>query len=194
MAGRGDDIDATGAATATDAAEDEERGKRDLAALARGGRINFFGFILRLLARIPFLFIAGRFYGAEALGRFAFALVVVEFAAILSTLGLKRGLAQQLSKSDPSEHTHIAWDGLVVAMVGSLVAMTILFLFPNLIFPNSEIRGLEGLIPITVLLLAWTEVMLAACNYRHDIASTVRSRAVVAGRLAETPLASRMTM
>ena len=42
----------------------------DMAALARGGRINFFGFILRLMARLPFLFIAGRMYGAEALGRF----------------------------------------------------------------------------------------------------------------------------
>jgi hypothetical protein len=46
----------------------------DLAALARGGRINFFGFVLRLLARLPFLFIAGRFYGPELLGRFAYAM------------------------------------------------------------------------------------------------------------------------
>ena len=36
----------------------------DIAALAKGGRTNFFGFLLRLAARMPFLFIAGRFYGA----------------------------------------------------------------------------------------------------------------------------------
>ena len=53
------------------AAATETAPSADLAALARGGRINFFGFILRLLARLPFLFIAGRMYGAEALGRFA---------------------------------------------------------------------------------------------------------------------------
>ena len=35
-----------------------------MATLARGGRLNFFGFILRLVARLPFLFIAGRIYGA----------------------------------------------------------------------------------------------------------------------------------
>jgi hypothetical protein len=35
----------------------------DIAALAKGGRTNFFGFVLRLAARIPFLFIAGRLYG-----------------------------------------------------------------------------------------------------------------------------------
>ena len=43
----------------------------DMATLARGGRLNIFGFLLRLVARIPFLFIAGRIYGAAALGRFA---------------------------------------------------------------------------------------------------------------------------
>jgi hypothetical protein len=36
----------------------------DIAALAKGGRTNFFGFLLRLAARLPFLFIAGRIYGA----------------------------------------------------------------------------------------------------------------------------------
>ena len=45
--------------------------RTDMADLARGGRINFMGFVLRLIARLPFLFIAGRMYGPEALGRFA---------------------------------------------------------------------------------------------------------------------------
>ncbi|WP_260482963.1 lipopolysaccharide biosynthesis protein [Sphingomicrobium flavum] len=154
-------------------------GKRDLAALARGGRINFFGFVLRLIARIPFLLIAGQFYGAEALGRFAYALIAVEFAAQLGTFGLKRGLAQQLSQSDGRDHTHICWDALVVGALGSLLTMSLLFLFPQAMFPNSEVRGLERLLPITVLALAWTEIALAALAYRHNIGATVRSRAIV---------------
>ena len=68
----------------------------DIAALAKGGRTNLFGFALRLAARLPFLFIAGRFYGPELLGRFAYAVIVIELAAQLATLGMKRGLAQQL--------------------------------------------------------------------------------------------------
>ena len=71
----------------------------DIAALAKGGRTNFFGFLLRLLARAPFLFIASRLYGASALGRFASALVMVEFAGQMATLGQKRGLAQRLAET-----------------------------------------------------------------------------------------------
>ena len=52
----------------------------DIALLARGGRTNVFGFVLRLIARLPFLFIAGRMYGPDALGRFAYAILVIEFA------------------------------------------------------------------------------------------------------------------
>ena len=80
--------------TATDRSLPDDRD--DIAALAKGGRTNIFGFLLRLAARLPFLFIAGRWYGADALGRFAYAVLVVEFIAQIATLGLKRGLAGAL--------------------------------------------------------------------------------------------------
>jgi O-antigen/teichoic acid export membrane protein len=160
--------------------ESEKQGAAtaDLAALARGGRINFFGFILRLLARLPFLFIAGRMYGAEQLGRFAYAVLILEFASQLATLGLKRGLAQQLAKTD-KPHVCVVADALLVAAVGSAIAMTILALFPQAMFPNSEITGMEWALPITVFALAWSDICLAALAYRHDVTSTVRARAIV---------------
>ena len=150
----------------------------DLAALARGGRINFFGFVLRLAARLPFLFIAGRMYGAEELGRFAYAVLVVEFAAQLATLGLKRGLAHQLAHTD-KPHVCVVYDALLVGAIGSLVGMALLFAFPQAMFPNSEIHGLEWLLPVAVIALAWSDVMLAALAYRHDVGATVRARAIV---------------
>ena len=151
----------------------------DLAALARGGRINFFGFILRLLARLPFLFIAGRIYGAEALGRFAYAVLIVEFAAQLATLGLKRGLAQQLSQTSDKPHVCVVWDALLVAAVGSGLAMALLMVFPQAMFPNSAITGLEWLLPVTIFAVAWSDITLAALAYRHDVGATVRARAIV---------------
>ena len=150
----------------------------DLAALARGGRINLLGFALRLAARLPFLFIAGRIYGAAALGRFAFAILVVEFAAQLATLGLKRGLAEQLAHSE-KPHSCIVADALIVAALGSAVAMILLAIFPQAMFPNSEIAGLEWLLPVTVIAVAWSDVMLAALAYRNDVGATVRARAVI---------------
>ncbi len=154
------------------------KGTADLAALARGGRINFLGFCLRLAARLPFLFIAGRLYGAAALGRFAYAILIVEFAAQIATLGLKRGLAEQLAQTD-RPHTFVVWDGLLVAAIASALAMALLFLFPQAMFPNSEIHGLEWLLPVAVIALAWSDVMLAALAYRSDVGATVRARAIV---------------
>ncbi|SNS81633.1 Membrane protein involved in the export of O-antigen and teichoic acid [Sphingomonas laterariae] len=150
----------------------------DIADLAKGGRTNFFGFLLRLVARIPFLFIAGRLYGPTELGRFALAILVLEFAAQLATLGLKRGLAQQLSKNE-RPHVHIVWDGLLIAGCGSAVAAAILASLPQLMFPNSEINGLEELMPLIIFAIAWSDVSLAALAYRHDVAATVRARAVI---------------
>jgi O-antigen/teichoic acid export membrane protein len=151
---------------------------QDLASLAKGGRTNVFGFLLRLLARIPFLFIAGRLYGPDALGRFAYAILVIEFAAQLATLGLKRGLAQQLSTAD-RPHVCVVWDGLLVAGIASGLASALLISVPQLMFPNSQLNGLDRLLPLTIFALAWSDVALAACAYKLNVAATVRARAVI---------------
>jgi O-antigen/teichoic acid export membrane protein len=150
----------------------------DIQALAKGGRTNFFGFLLRLAARLPFLFIAGRWYGADALGRFAYAVIIVEFAAQLATLGLKRGLAQQLSKTE-RPHVHVVWDALLVGAIAAAIAATILGGVPELMFPNSGINGLEWLLPLTIFALVWSDISLAALAYRLNIAATVTARSVV---------------
>lgn len=150
----------------------------DLAALARGGRINFFGFVLRLAARLPFLFIAGRFYGPELLGRFAYAIIVIELAAQLATMGLKRGLAQQLARTD-QPHVCVVFDGLLAAFIASAAASAVLMIFPQAMFPAGDIEGAEWLLPLVIFGIAGADIALAALAYRHDVASTVRVRAVV---------------
>ena len=151
---------------------------RDIDALARGGRTNIAGFGLRLLARIPFLFIAGRLYGPALVGRFAIAVVVVELAALLATLGLKRGLAQALSLGERPA-AWIVWDALAVAFVVSMVATFVLAAFPQAMYPNSAIRGLDRWLPCIIVASAWSDVSLAALAYRHDVQATVNARAIV---------------
>lgn len=163
---------------ARDGAAPAADGGADIAALARGGRTNFIGFLLRLAARLPFLFIAGRLYGADALGRFASALIIVELAGQLATLGLKRGLAKELSRGERTDASVVA-DGLMVSGLLSLVLVAILLAFPAPMFPNGVSARSDLLLPLAILPLALTEVALAALAFRFNIAATVRSRAIV---------------
>lgn len=158
----------------------EAQAADDIAAIARGGRTNFFGFFLRLAARIPFLFIAGRApaYGPEALGRFASALVVIELTAMLCTLGEKRGLAQRLAESD--EHpANVVADGMLVALITSSVLAGFFWLVPAPMFPGGSYSEIDRLMVLAIPPLALTEIWLAALAYRFNIGATVRARAVV---------------
>ena len=157
----------------------ERTDEGDIAALAKGGRTNFFGFLLRLAARLPFLFIAGRLYGAEALGRFASALVIVELVAMLCTMGEKRGLAQRLSDGDAAQANHLVFDGLLVAFLFGSAGALLLYSIPALMFPSGQYTQLDRLIVLVIPALAMTEIALSAQAYRFDIATTVRARAVV---------------
>ena len=153
-------------------------GPGDIETLAQGGRTNFFGFLLRLAARLPFLFIAGRWYGADALGRFAYATIVVEFFGQIATLGLKRGLAQQLSTSE-RDPVCIVWDGMLVGWVASAIMVGILILFPEIMFPNSEINGRDQLLALTIFGWAGSDIALAALAYRGNIGATVTARSLI---------------
>jgi O-antigen/teichoic acid export membrane protein len=150
----------------------------DIAALARGGRTNIIGFLMRLAARLPFLFIAGRIYGPDRVGRFAVAVLAVEFAALIATLGLKRGLAQALTQTD-RPHAHVTWDAMAVAGIASLIAIAVLVAFPVAMFPNSAVYPLDRLLPFAVLSLTLSDIALAALAYRHNVRASVTARAVI---------------
>lgn len=149
-----------------------------IAALARGGRTSFFGFLLRLLARLPFLFIAGQLYGAATLGRFAYAILVVELTAQLATLGLKRGLAIALAKTD-RPHAHVIWDALVLGWGLAALGAGFLALFPRLVFPNSFVTGLDQAFPLVALAIAGSDISLAALAYKGNIGAQVRARSII---------------
>ncbi len=148
----------------------------DLEALAKGGRTNIIGFFVRLIARIPFLIVGAQWYGAEQLGRLAYAIAVVEFAAQLATLGLKRGLALHMTGKGKENG---AWDAILVILGATLIPTVLLMLVPQIMFPNSAIKPLDYLMPLTIPALALSDIMLAALAFRFDVASTVRARAII---------------
>lgn len=156
----------------------ETQDNGDIAALAKGGRTNVFGFLLRLAARIPFLFVAGRLYGPEALGRFAYALLIVEFVAQLATMGLRRGIAEILSR-DEKPQAHVVADAMLLCILAAAIGSAILIAVPQTMFPNSTINGLDRFLPLVIFAIVVTEIALSALAYRFDIASSVRARAIV---------------
>ncbi len=150
----------------------------ETAALARGGRTSFIGYVLRLAARFPFLFIAGRLYGAEALGRFAYATMVVELVAMFATLGLKRGLAEDMA-SRPGHEAHALYDALLVSLVAGLFGTVLLVALPEIVFPNADIGGLDRFFPLIIVAIVASDISLAGLAFRHDIAATVRARSLI---------------
>jgi len=153
-------------------------GESDIAQLAQGGRTNILGFVLRLIARVPFLIIGGRLYGAAALGRMAYAVLIIEFAAQIAANGMRRGLALQFAQGD-RRHVNESMNALIVSAAIATPLILLLRAFPHLMFPKGLVGGWDLLLPFVIIPYAWTEVMLAALAYKFDVATTVRVRSVV---------------
>ena len=149
----------------------------DIGALARGGRTNIGGFAIRLIARMPFLFVAGRLYGPDAVGRYALAVVVIELGALIATLGLKRGLALALAESENAACT--VWDALLLAGVIALVIGGLLFAAPGIMFPDGVTDGFDRWFAWTIVPIALSDVALAALAYRRNIKASVTARAII---------------
>jgi O-antigen/teichoic acid export membrane protein len=157
------------------------------AVLAVGGRTSFAGFLLRLLARMPFLFLAGRLYGSAALGRFGYAILVVELTAQLATIGLKRGLADALARGarnqdhprESAPHANTVADALLLGLLLAAAGAGLLLLWPALVFPAGAISSADRLFPLVALAVALSDISLAGLAFRHDIAAQVRARSLI---------------
>src|SRR3546814_1422760 len=66
-----------------------------------------------------------------------------------------------------------------ITKLASVSAAAVLFAFPQALFPNSSVNGMDRLLPLIILAVAGSDVALAACAYRYDIAATVRARSIV---------------
>ena len=162
--------------------------------VVRGARTTFLGFLLRLGGRLPFLLIAGHFYGSEALGLFAYATAVVELVALLAGFGLRRSLLQHLATA--SDTHKAAAEALLLTLLAAIIGIALLAAFPQLAFPDHPGGLVPRLFPLIILALVTCELCIAALTHHHLMFPQVISRALVepwvltltAGALAFTPL------
>src|SRR3546814_15515357 len=68
---------------------------------------------------------------------------------------------------------------MALAFVMSLIASAILIAFPQVMYPDSVVKGLDRFLPCIIFAIAWSDVSLAALAYRLNIKATVTARAVV---------------
>ena len=116
-----------------------------MATLARGGRLNIFGFVLRLAAPVPFLFIGGRIYGAEAARplRLCSADGRVRCSdrkprpapRTCPTIGRREKTAGLRGRRRNADRDH-----------GAALGMAILFVFPKAMYPTTAVHGLDRLL------------------------------------------------
>ena len=91
--------------------------------ILKGGSSAAWGFLIRLGARLLFIFIAGRLFGASLFGAFSIAVAVVELTVAIGGTGMKRQLFKLFDeemhlRSPP----HILIDGVVLVFTASFVS------------------------------------------------------------------------
>jgi O-antigen/teichoic acid export membrane protein len=153
--------------------------------IMRGAQATTGGFAVRLAARLVFLFVAGRLFGAAAFGAYALAVAAVELAVGIGSLGTKKTLFQLLDRhgGDAARPLpHLVLDAALLVTAASLVLGAAIAVVARAV-PAS----LLGPAVATALLLlapmvagqALLDLFLAATRWTHAIRHEVVARSVI---------------
>jgi O-antigen/teichoic acid export membrane protein len=150
--------------------------------ILRGGRSAALGFLIRFGARLFFIFVAGRLFGATLFGAFAVAVAVVELAVTIGGAGLKRQIFKLLDEGSAERPApHILLDSVALVILAGLACaapiMIVIALFPDLAAANTE-TALFLLAPMIVG-QALLDLLLAATRWTHRMRWQVWGRSVI---------------
>jgi O-antigen/teichoic acid export membrane protein len=144
--------------------------------IMRGAYATAAGFAVRLGARLLFLFIAGRLFGATALGAFLLATAVVELAVAVANLGTKKLLFPLLDDRREREPGHIVLDAAVpVVVAAAMLALPIGALALVLPGPGLMLAIVAPMIAGQALL----DLFLAATRWRGAVRFEVVGRSIL---------------
>lgn len=143
------------------------------------------GFAIRLGARLLFLLVAGRLFGAAAFGAFALAVAAVELAVGIGSLGTKKTLFQLLDRHGTESVRplpHLLLDAALLVTAASLLlgggmALAALAVPSSLLGP-AVAAALLLLAPM-VAGQALLDLFLAATRWTHSVRHEIVARSLV---------------
>ncbi len=151
--------------------------------ILRGGRSAAIGLVIRFGARILFLFVAARLFGALLFGAYSLAVAVVELGVAVGLLGMKRLLFKLLDEDETGrEPAHVVVDAaLVVGAVSLAIAAGLMLLVA--LPPINAALG-ETALPLLLVApmiagQALLDLFLAATRWRHRMRYEVVARSIV---------------
>ena len=153
--------------------------------IAKGAGANFFGFIVRLGSRLPFLIFAIALFGNELYGRYIFTITTVEICAAFAAFGFKRSLFKFIHDDEYSDKytseqimlTAIIWSIVVGGVFTVLVyvgadLLSLAFDYPEMV------DGLKMLAPIIIVITA-LDVILAGTRATRKMRYEVIARSII---------------
>ncbi|MDG2243795.1 MAG: oligosaccharide flippase family protein [Rhodospirillaceae bacterium] len=162
------------------AADQIDQDKRDI---KRGSTLSILGFLARLCARIPFLFIAGRLYGPTSYGEYVLLTAIVETTALLSTFGLKRTIFWFTQEDgDNQNHTAAIRHALILGLILSLALVATIQIFAATIlqfFSAPEIRSNLIILSCAIPFISLTDIFLSSTLSRRIIRYEIVVRSFV---------------
>ncbi|HEY5712594.1 MAG TPA: lipopolysaccharide biosynthesis protein [Allosphingosinicella sp.] len=151
--------------------------------ILRGGGSAALGFVIRFGARLLFVVIAGRLFGAALFGAFSIAVAVVELAVTIGGAGMKRQLFKLLDEEkDGRSPPHIVIDGIVLVGAASLACalpiMLAMALLPDSLVADNTAAALFLLAPM-ILGQSLLDLLLAATRWTHKMRHQVWARSII---------------
>ena len=153
--------------------------------IMRGAQATAFGFAIRFAARLLFLFVAGRLYGAGLFGAFVLASALVELAVSAGSLGTKKTLFPLLDREAAAAGRplpHVVLDAALLVTFASLV-LAACFMLAALALPAGAMlphaRAALGLLAPMIAGQALLDLFLAASRWKQKVRYEVISRSLI---------------
>lgn len=150
--------------------------------IMRGAQATAAGFAGRLAARLLFLFVAGRLFGAAAFGAYVLAVAAVELAVSVGSLGMKKVIFQLLDRDgEVRARPHVLLDAALLVTLASL-AIAAGLMAAALILRGSLMGGAALALFVLAPMVAGQSLLdlfLAATRWHHAIRYEVVARSLV---------------